>query len=218
MRINEDMLRIQENIALKTVTSDQLDRLVVIGGVDQAFYDDKIISGIVLLDYDSLEELESVYTVMDVDFPYIPGFLAFREAPSVIEAFSRLKIKPDMLIVDGCGINHPRFAGLATHVGVELDIPTIGVAKKILCGDFKKEPQEVGEFSEIAYKGRRVGAIFKSKKNCNPIIIAPGHKVSLESSIKIVRHCLKGYKLPEATRLAHQYAGYTKRELLKQKK
>ena len=209
----KDLLEIQRKIALNSKILDQFEDLEVIGGVDQAFFDDKIISGIVLLDYNSLDIINRVYTVMGVDFPYIPGLLAFREAPSIIKAFSKLRKKPDLLMVDGCGINHPRFAGLATHVGVELDVPTIGVAKKILCGKFEHEPEKVDDFSLISYKDKKVGAIFKSKKNCNPIIIAPGHKVSLESSIEIVRHCLKGYKLPEATRQAHLYVSEVKKSL-----
>lgn len=210
----KDLLNIQKTIASKSEISDQFGKVEVIGGVDQAFLEDKIISAIVLLNYDSMEQIGSVYTVMDVDFPYIPGFLAFREAPSIIDAFSKLNKKPDMLMVDGCGINHPRFAGLATHVGVELDIPTIGVSKKILCGEFETEPKKVGEISEISYKAKRVGALFKSKNKCNPIIVAPGHKVSVSTSIEIVRHCLRGYKLPEPTRLAHLYAGNAKKNIV----
>ena len=128
----KDLLEIQKTIASKSITLDRFEKIKIIGGVDQAFLDDKIISGIVLLDYNSLEIIDKVYTVMDVDFPYIPGLLAFREAPSIIKAYAELNTKPDLLVVDGCGINHPRFAGLATHVGVELDVPTVGVAKKIL--------------------------------------------------------------------------------------
>ncbi|MDY6959511.1 MAG: endonuclease V, partial [Halobacteriota archaeon] len=143
MKVNDELLKIQEFIALKTLLKDDFEELKVIGGVDQAFLGDRIISGIVLLDYATMDKIEEVYAVMDVDFPYIPGLLSFREAPSIIEAFGKLKRVPDILMVDGCGINHPRFAGLATHVGVELDIPTIGVAKKILCGEYKKKPEEV---------------------------------------------------------------------------
>jgi len=159
MKVDEEMLKIQECIASKAVVEDKFDELKVIGGVDQAFQDDKIISGLVLLDYDSMEQIDNVYTIMDVDFPYIPGLLSFREAPSIIEAFRKLDKKPEILMVDGCGINHPRFAGLATHIGVELDIPTIGVAKNILCGEFRTKPEKVGEMSEISYKGKIVGAI-----------------------------------------------------------
>ncbi len=209
----KDLLKIQKTIASKSITLDRFEKIKIIGGVDQAFLDDKIISGIVLLDYNSLEIIDKVYTVMDVDFPYIPGLLAFREAPSIIKAYAELKTKPDLLVVDGCGINHPRFAGLATHVGVELDVPTVGVAKKILCGKYNREPKEVNDLSLISYKDKKVGAIFKSKKNCNPLIIAPGHRVSLKSSIDIVRHCLRGYKLPEPTRLAHNYVSDLKKEL-----
>jgi len=209
----KDLLEIQKTIASKSITLDRFEKIKIIGGVDQAFLDDKIISGIVLLDYNSLEVIDKVYTVLDVNFPYISGLLAFREAPSIIKAYAELKTKPDLLMVDGCGINHPRFAGLATHVGVELDVPSVGVAKKILCGKYEHEPKTVNDLSLISYKDKKVGAIFKSKKNCNPLIIAPGHRVSLKSSIDIVRHCLRGYKLPEPTRLAHNYVGEVKKEL-----
>ncbi|MDY6931050.1 MAG: deoxyribonuclease V [Halobacteriota archaeon] len=211
--VDSELLMIQDLIASKAILKDDFEKLNIIGGVDQAFFEDKIISGIVLLDYTTMDKIEEVYTVMDVNFPYIPGLLSFREAPSIIEAFGKLKRLPDILMVDGCGINHPRFAGLATHVGVELDIPTIGVAKKILCGQYKAKPEEVGEICGIFYKGKTVGTILKSKKNCNPLIIAPGHKISVNSSLEIVKTCLRGYKLPEPTRQAHMYAGSIKRRL-----
>ncbi len=224
---------IQREIASKAIIEDrQHKELTVIAGADQAFFykdidveepgarararvkatpegqegegQEMIISAVVLLEYPSLKLLHHSSAVMPVEFPYIPGLLSFREAPAIIEAFLKLDsgAKPDLLMIDGCGINHPRFAGLATHVGVMLDIPTIGVAKNILCGS-GSIPSEPGEASLIEYNGRAVGYYFKSKKGCRPIIVAPGHKVSLPTSLAIVRSCIRTHKLPEPTRLAH---------------
>jgi deoxyribonuclease V len=211
----EELLKIQRYIASEAIVYDKFrfDEINTIAGVDQAFFDDKIVSGLVILDYDSLEPMEKAYSMMHVEFPYIPGFLTFREGPVIINVFRRLKTRPDLLMVDGCGINHPRFAGLATHIGVSLNVPTIGVAKKVLCGEYDKIPEEKNDYSILSYENRDVGALFKSKKNCNPIIIAPGHRISLSTSIKIVMHCLRGYKLPEPTRLAHSYVNGVKKSL-----
>lgn len=129
-----------------------------------------------------------------------------------MNAYQKLKTKPDLLLVDGAGINHPRGAGLATHVGVALDVPTIGITKKILCGK-GDEPPEVGEASPLIFKTKTVGWLLKSAKNCRPIIVAPGHRISLESSLVIVKSCLRGHKLPEPSRLAHEYANAIKKEL-----
>jgi deoxyribonuclease V len=172
----------------------------------------KIISGVVVLDYETMDVMEETYSTEEVNFPYIPTFLSFREGPVIISAFRALKTKPDLLMVDGYGINHPRRAGLATHVGVALDMPTIGVAKKLLCGNAKK-PTKVGECNPIILDNQYIGVSLLSKRGCNPIYIAPGHRVSLRTTIKIVKHCLRGYKLPEPIRIAHEYAGKVSKRL-----
>ena len=170
-----------------------------------------MVSGIVTLDYTTMKKKDCVYSIQAVDFPYIPTFLSFREGRAIVSAYAELPEKPELLMGDGCGINHPRSAGLATHIGVALDLPTIGVAKSILCGTPEEEVVGVGEFRPLRYDESDIGWVFKSKKNCNPIIVAPGHRVSMKSSIEIVRHCLLGYKLPEPTRQAHIYANFVKR-------
>lgn len=199
-------------VASCALVEDQFGELKTIAGVDQAFLGDEIISGIVILDYDTMDVMEKTYSIEDVDFPYIPTFLSFREGPAILSAFRSLKMRPDLLMIDGCGINHPRKAGLATHIGVALDIATIGVAKKLLCG-VVEEPTSVGEYNFILLDGQYVGVSLLSKKGCNPIVIAPGHKVSLRTTIKIVRHCLRGHKLPEPILVAHEYVGEIKRKL-----
>jgi deoxyribonuclease V len=211
----ERCIEIQKKIASKALIEDKFRGVRAVAGVDQAFFDERIISGIVILDYNSLEMMESLYSIARVKFPYIPTFLSFREGPAIIKAFSLLRKRPDLLMVDGCGIVHPRFAGLATHVGVVLNIPTIGIAKRLLCGEYERVPEEENEYSIISYNGRSVGALLKSKKNCNPIVISPGHRVSLSTSIEMVKHCLKGYKLPETTRHAHIYVNEVKKKRIK---
>jgi deoxyribonuclease V len=229
MKPAEELYRIQEEIASKAIIEDKLspEELKLIAGADQAFFyeskndtenedrQEKIISAIVVLEYPSMRFVTYSYSVMPVDFPYIPGLLSFREAPAIINAFHALKnkSKPDLLVIDGCGTNHPRFAGLATHVGVILDVATIGVAKNILCGS-GEVPGEEGEEHVIKYKGKEIGYYLKSKKGCKPIIVAPGHKVSLPTSLKIIKNCLKVHKLPEPTRIAHLYANKIKKEFI----
>ncbi len=227
MKSTEELYRIQEEIASKAVIEDKLspEELKLIAGADQAFFyepkndtenedrQENIISAVVVLEYPSMRFIDYSYSVMPVDFPYIPGLLSFREAPAIINAFHALKnkSKPDLLVIDGCGVNHPRFAGLATHVGVVLGIATIGVAKNLLCGN-GEVPGEEGEEHVIKYEGREVGYYLKSKKGCKPIIVAPGHKVSLETSLRLIKNCIHKHKLPEPTRIAHLYANKIKKE------
>lgn len=217
MRNTEHLYRLQEGIAARAILEDKLclEALRFIGGADQAFLyppkatpglaPEEILSAVVVLEYPTMRFVEYAYAVMPVDFPYIPGLLSFREAPVIINAFQSLTSKPDLLLIDGCGINHPRFAGLATYVGVTLDIPTIGVTKNLLCGT-GKVPDDEGEACVITYQGREVGYYLMSKRGCKPIIIAPGHKISLQTSLKLIQACICGHKLPEPLRLAHLYA------------
>ena len=225
MRANEDLYRIQEEIASKVVIVDELslEELKLIAGVDQAFLqeskaetgieEDKIISAVVVLEYPSMQVIDYSYSLMPVEFPYIPGLLAFREAPAILNAYQRLKTKPALLIIDGGGINHPRFAGLATHVGVSLDIATIGVTKNLLCGSGEL-PVEEGEARIITYQDREVGYYLKSKKGSRPIIIAPGHKISVKTSLKLIKTCIHKHKLPEPIRIAHLCANKIKKSYI----
>ena len=224
MKTTEELYRIQEEIASKAVIVDKLNpRLKLIAGADQAFFydskaenkseEEKIISAVVVLEYPSMKLITYSHSVMPVDFPYIPGLLSFREAPAIITAFRALKIKPDLLVIDGGGINHPRFAGLATHVGVILDVATIGVTKNILCGTGEL-PDEEGDACIIKYKGKEIAYYLKSRKGSRPIIVAPGHKVSLATSLMLIKNCIRKHKLPEPTRIAHLCANKIKKRYI----
>ena len=208
----ESLLAAQKLVSGNVIIKDDFGDLRLIAGVDQAFIDERIISCIVVLDYVSLELIERVFSIQPVTYPYIPTFLSFREGPSIVSAFNKLKTKPDILMVDGAGINHPLSAGIATHIGVALDVPTIGITKKILCGS-GVEPSCVDEATPLIYKGRDVGWLLKSQKRSRPIVVAPGHRVSLESSLSIVKACIRSHKLPEPTRLAHNYVSEFKRNI-----
>ena len=200
----ESLLAAQKLVAEMAKTENDFGELRFIAGVDQAFSRESVISGIVVLNYDSLEVVERAHSIEQVNFPYIPTFLSFREGPAIVSAYKKLKRKPDILLVDGAGINHPRRAGIATHIGVALDVPTIGITKKILCGS-GDEPSQVGEANPLIYEGKKIGWLLKSSKRGRAIVIAPGHRVSLESSLSIVKSGLRGHKLPEPIRLAHEY-------------
>ncbi len=208
-RSRESLLAAQRLVSEKVIVEDDFGDLRLIAGVDQAFIDDRIISGVVVLKYDSLELAERTDSIRKVTFPYIPTFLSFREGPAIMCAFRKLRTCPDILMVDGAGINHPRRAGIATHIGVALDVPTIGITKKILCGK-GIEPSVVGDAAPLIYEDKQVGWLLKSSKRSRAIIIAPGHRVSLGSSLSIVKACLRVHKLPEPARLAHDYVNWLK--------
>ncbi len=208
----DSLLAAQKLVAEKAIAKDDFGTLKLIAGADQAFLDKKIISGIVVMDFEKLEVVEQVYSIAKVSFPYIPTFLSFREGPAIVKAYKKLKRKPDVLLVDGAGINHPRGAGIATHIGVALDIPTIGITKKILCGE-GIEPSRVGEANPLVYEDRTVGWLLKSNKRSRSIVVAPGHRVSLESSLAITKACIRNHKLPEPLRLAHNYVNELKKTI-----
>ena len=162
---------------------------------------------VVVLSYPSLEVAE-VQTVEDsIDFPYVPGLLSFREAPLTLAACEKLEITPDLFLVDGQGIAHPRRLGLASHLGLFLDRPTVGCAKSRLCGSHGTLTEEVGSYAELMDSDEVIGAALRTKLGTKPIYVSIGHKVDLKSAIYWTLQCCRGYRLPEPTRLAHLAAG-----------
>lgn len=211
-RTLKELRELQHEATLMTDLKNGFRELRTIAGVDCSYLDDRIICAIVVLDYSTLEIIGREHVVRQVSMPYIPTYLSFREGCAMASAFEKLEQKPDVLIMDSCGINHPRRSGMASYFGAVMDHPTIGVSKKILCGEARM-PTEVGEYHELTSEGEQIGWVLKTNKRSKPIIISPGHKVSMPSCLEIVMHCLKGYKLPEPTRLAHLYAGELREEL-----
>jgi len=199
----EKLVSYQEALAEKVTLVDGFERLLRIAGVDVAYSGNHAYGAAVVLDYKSksMEILETKTSRTVVSFPYIPTFLSFREAEPMVAALRGLENSYDVLLVNGHGIAHPRGIGIASHLGVELGIPTIGVARGLLCG-------EVIE-NKIMFKGRKVG--FKiGVKGGKPVFISPGNMVSLSSSLKIVLACMRGHGLPEPLWAAHNAASTAK--------
>lgn len=163
-------------------------------------------AGFVTLSYPGLNLLETS-TVEDViPFPYVPGLLSFREIPMLLKAWEKLSIKPDVLMVDGIGIAHPRRFGIASHLGVILGIPTIGCAKSVLTGIYEEPDQEPGSVSYLRDRHNSeeiLGAVVRTKRNVKPMFISPGHLITLEDSIRLVIGTVHKHRLPEPTRRAH---------------
>ena len=174
----------------------------------------KLICGVIVYSYPDLTEIERVYTVSEEKFPYIPGLLAFREGPAIIETFRKLKLRPDLLIIDGQGIAHPRGFGIACHVGVLLDMPTMGIAKKKLYGIYDEPGMDKGSWSPLMSKeGGVIGSVLRARQNTKPVFVSPGHRMDTESSRAIAIECARGYRIPEPTRRADIYVAGLKREV-----
>lgn len=164
-----------------------------------------IYAGIVVFTYPQLIFVEKSLVKSGTDFPYIPGLLSFREIPALMECFKKLKIKPDLIMVDGQGIAHPRRLGIASHLGVLIDTPTIGCAKSVLVGSYDEPANTIGAHSDLCDKmtNERIGAVLRTKENVKPMIISPGHLVTHDESVELVMKCVRKHRLPEPTRLAH---------------
>jgi len=163
-------------------------------------------AALIILEYPSLKLVEHRIARVATTMPYIPGFLSFREMPALLEAWQQLSQLPDLLFVDGHGISHPRRLGVAAHFGSLVDVPTIGVAKKRLCGRFAELDAEPGSRQPLLDKGEQIGWVWRSKARCNPLFISTGHRVSMDSALQWVEACTAGYRLPEPTRWADAVA------------
>jgi len=195
----EKAIALQEKLSKRVKKTSFLpSRLKRIGGLDVAYFDDKAIGSCAIVDYETLRTFETITVLTKVTTPYMPGFLAFREAPIMVKTARRLKLKPDIYLVDGQGIAHPRRFGLASHVGVLLDSPTIGVAKSRLYGEIK------GGFL-YGEEGDALGALFDTKGDGKTLYISIGHKISLEDALRIVSRCTINSS-PEPLRVAHEIA------------
>jgi len=162
---------------------------------------------IVVLSYPELRVVETKVAQGRLDFPYIPGLLSFRESPLTLAACEGLSITPDLILVDGQGVAHPRRFGLASHLGLFLDMPTIGCAKSLLCGSYEMPGVEPGSYAEIIDGDETIGAALRTRPGVKPVYVSIGHKVDLQTAIHWVLRCCRGYRLPEPTRLAHLAAG-----------
>ena len=172
---------------------------------------DELIAAVVVVDFRSLEVVETRVLSHPLVFPYVPGYLSFREAPAVIACLRRARTPIDALLCDGQGIAHPRGLGLASHVGLWAGIPTVGCAKSRLVGHFVEPGRRRGSVSSLVYEGERVGSVLRTRDNVKPLFVSPGHLIDHEGSVQLVLACSTRYRLPEPARLAHMAAGEEKR-------
>ncbi|MDB5238932.1 MAG: endonuclease [Candidatus Parcubacteria bacterium] len=204
----KEAVQIQKELR-KGIQLTPLEKTVrLVGGADVSMdrFATEGFAGFVLLDYPGLHMLDHAVVKSELTFPYIPGLLSFREIPLLMKAWKKLRTKPDVLIVDGVGIAHPRRLGIATHLGLILDIPTIGCAKSVLTGVYDEPDDEPGSVSFMRDKasGEVIGAALRTRSKVKPVFVSPGHLITLDESIEIVRRCLIKHRLPEPTRLAHE--------------
>ncbi len=179
----------------------------IIVGVDVGFRGDVARAAAVAVRFPDLTPLSQAVVEVPVTFPYIPGLLAFREAPAILAALDRLELAPQLLMVDGHGISHPRRMGIATHLGVYLDLPSIGCAKSKLWGRYEMPPDEPGAWTLLRDGEEVIGAVLRTQAGTSPVFVSIGHRISLENAIATVMACVRGHRLPEPTRLAHLAAG-----------
>lgn len=199
----------QLSLARKIVTKNEGINPHLVAGVDISSPDSQGIArgAVVVISYPEFTIVEVKTAESKITFPYIPGLLSFREAPLILAACEKLCHTPDLVLVDGQGVAHPRRLGLASHLGLFLDMPTIGCAKSILCGRHEPVGEEVGCYAELIDNGEIIGAALRTKIGTKPIYVSVGHKVDLASALYWVTKCCRGYRLPEHTRLAHLAAG-----------
>jgi deoxyribonuclease V len=199
----EIQLRLREKVRFETDWTD----VSTVAGVDVGIKGDIARAAVVVLTFPSLIPAEQSVASMTVSMPYVPGYLSFREAPAILAACEQLETEPDLFIFDGQGVAHPRRFGIASHVGVILDKPSIGCAKSRLCGTHHEPGSEAGSYVHL-YDGDEVlGAVVRTRDHVSPVYVSVGHRMSLETAIEYVLACCRGYRLPETTRYAHRVAG-----------
>ncbi|MGO2259938.1 MAG: deoxyribonuclease V [Hafnia alvei] len=208
-----DMQALREEQVEKASQIVRIDDLgfeqpTLIAGADVGFEQggDVTRAAIAVLRYPSLELVEYQIARIETQMPYIPGFLSFREYPALLKAWGMLQHRPQLVVVDGQGIAHPRRLGVASHFGLLADVPTIGVAKSRLCGQFAPLDAAVGALQPLNDKQEQIGWVWRSKTRCNPLFISPGHRISLPTALSFIQSCMRGYRLPEPTRWADAIA------------
>lgn len=204
----EEAVAVQQRLRGQVIARDDFGVVGSVAGVDVGFEDEgqTARAAVVVLDYPSLAPRDYALARLPVGFPYVPGFLSFRETPVILRALAQLRRPPDMLLIDGQGTAHPRRFGIACHLGVLANIPSVGVAKSLLTGRNGPLADERGAWEPLVDKGEVVGAALRSRAGTKPLYISPGHRVGLESAIAVVMACTTRYRLPETTRAAHNLA------------
>jgi deoxyribonuclease V len=202
-----EAVEIQRQLCGRVLVEPVDHGLSSIGGVDVSVKRGRARAAVVLLSYPELVPLRAAMADMPVSFPYVPGLLAFREGPVVLAALEQLDVQPDVLMFDAQGLAHPRRMGLATHLGVLLDVPAVGCAKSRLCGVHEVPGEQKGSWTPLVDRDEVIGAVVRTRTGVSPVFVSVGHRVDLEMAISLVLTCASRYRLPEPTRWAHRVAG-----------
>ncbi len=199
---------IQERLRHEVIKKDVLAKPQRVAGVDVGFEQGGTVTraAVAVLDFPDLMLREHAIVRRKTRFPYVPGYLSFREAPAILAALKQLRDKPDLILCDGQGLAHPRRFGLACHLGLLADIPSIGVAKSRLIGDHDRLLESKGAWAPLLVDGERIGAVLRTRTGVRPLYISIGYRISLRTAIKYVLLCTTKYRLPETTRHAHRLA------------
>lgn len=198
----EIQLRLREKVSFQP----DFGEVRTVAGVDVGGKGESVMAAIVVLSYPGLKPLEQSLAQEEVHMPYVPGLLAFREGPAVLSACQKLDTEPDLFIFDGQGFAHPRRMGIASHVGVIFDKPSIGCAKSRLCGTHHEPAPEAGSYAHLYDGDEIIGTVLRTRDNVSPVYVSVGHRIDLETAVEYVMGCCKGYRLPETTRYAHRAA------------
>ncbi len=204
----EEAIAIQKQLQPEVITEDRLGEVQYVAGVDVGFEEDGAVSraAVAVLSFPDLQLREQAIARRPTTFPYIPGFLSFREIPTVLDALEKVSTTPDLILCDGQGIAHPRRFGLACHLGLLTDMPTIGVAKSLFIGKHDELPIEKGSWKPLRHQGDVIGVVLRSRTGVKPLYVSIGHRISLPTAIEYVLRCTPKYRLPETTRWADKLA------------
>lgn len=202
----EQAIQIQEALRGRVILKKTFSKIKAMGGGDVAYSKNgnRLFGAMVVLSFPNMEILDMATAEGKTPFPYIPGLLSFREGPILIKTFQHLKIKPDVLMVDGQGSAHPRGMGLASHMGLWLDLPSIGCAKTPLLDEFISPGPLRGSYEWIRREGKKVGAVLRTKDKVNPLFVSPGHRIDLKTSLQLILESCRKFRIPEPLRQAHQ--------------
>lgn len=213
-RSTQEAIRIQNDLRAQVRLEDDFGPVRTVAGIDVGYDLQKNLSkaALVVMDFEALTVTREIIEYAPTEFPYVPGLLSFREVPVILKALAQLPEMPDLLFIDGQGIAHPRRLGIAAHIGVLTGLPTVGVAKSRLCGKHGEPGPEKGMATPLTDKGEQIGYVLRSRNNCKPLFISPGHRVSHASALAMVQRCLARYRLPEPTRLADKLSKTVKEQ------
>ena len=203
--------RVQSTIPPLVVRQDRFGEVRNVAGADIALDGSQGYAAVIVYSFPELAELERASSVGELKFPYVPGLLAFRELPLLLKTFSRLRRKPDLILADGHGWAHPRRAGMACHLGLLLDTPTIGCAKSLLVGNFEMPASTRGSTSALRDGRERLGTVLRTREGVRPVFVSCGHRVSLPTAVRLTLQCCDGYRIPKPQRQADHWVKQLKR-------